>query len=153
MSPSAACTTKICYKLPPLFKDVADTLKSRYDDARQVEFFSNKIIPLTSPSRRNADETNDVVKAVADKDLHLLYHDASPSYCDQNERLGITGTKGRKCSLDLTSGLPHCNQLCCGRGYHTKTYRAVKKCRCKFVYCCTIKCEQCNVMQTDYICK
>lgn len=66
----------------------------------------------------------------------------SPTFCDPDSSQGIIGTKGRQCKV--TQGhSDSCDSLCCGRGHVTTTVTEVDQC-CNLVYCCYIKCVDCN---------
>ena len=53
------------------------------------------------------------------KRRELVYLDQSPNYCLHNPKMGILGTRGRRCSKN-SNGPDSCDLLCCGRGYNTE---------------------------------
>ncbi len=85
------------------------------------------------------------------RESDLAYVDESPNFCNPNRERGILGTAHRICDPSRTSA-KSCEVLCCGRGYYTISHvEPVEKCR--FVYCCEIKCETVsNITITEYRC-
>ena len=66
--------------------------------------------------------------------------------------VGSLGTAGRQCKKGAltTEG---CDIMCCGRGFDTVSVQRVRKCECKFHWCCAVKCKDC-FRQTDvHTCK
>ncbi|KAJ8387361.1 hypothetical protein AAFF_G00157380 [Aldrovandia affinis] len=76
----------------------------------------------------------------------------SPNYCLEDRRLGVAGTRGRRCSRN-SAGPDGCGLLCCGRGYNTHVVRHVERCDCKFVWCCYVRCRHCESMNDMHTCK
>lgn len=66
-------------------------------------------------------------------------------------RLGILGTKGRLCNR-TSPGIDGCKIMCCGRGHQTRIRYVEEKCKCRFVWCCDVKCEMCNHRREEHIC-
>lgn len=64
--------------------------------------------------------------------------DKSPDYCNQDKQLEIQGTVGRECFSKT-----ECDKLCCGRGIRTLNETRNESCKCKFKWCCDVKCETC----------
>ena len=81
----------------------------------------------------------------------LIYADSSPNYCIANESLGTTGTTGRECLL-TGAGKQSCTKLCCGRGYKTQRIEIVENCRCRYVWCCYVKCSVCKSSRLQHTC-
>ena len=75
--------------------------------------------------------------------LNLVHLDRSPSYCSHNEGLGILGTTGRECIVN-GRGADGCKALCCNRGYKSYRVKITEQCRCKFAWCCSVKCDICT---------
>ena len=90
---------------------------------------SGQLVPTNNIAVLN--DTNDLVNLKT-----------SPTFCDPNLPQGIIGTSGRQCKAE--EGHPDsCNILCCGRGHVTTTTTEVDQC-CNLVYCCYLKCVDCN---------
>ncbi len=65
---------------------------------------------------------------------------------------GSVGTAGRECNK-TSLGTDGCDIMCCGRGHDTKTVLQITKCQCKFVWCCHVKCKQCQEWVDVHTCK
>lgn len=72
----------------------------------------------------------------------LYYLETSPTYCSV--------TKDRQCLNQ-----DNCANLCCGRGYVTRVFKQVEKCRCRFNNgrCCQLICDYCQRYEDRYFCK
>ncbi|KAK6010806.1 hypothetical protein OSTOST_24127 [Ostertagia ostertagi] len=57
----------------------------------------------------------------------LVYLDSSPDYCSVD-------TRGRHCGNN-------CDEICCGRGWHTVREVIDEPCQCRFIWCCDVKCK------------
>lgn len=66
-------------------------------------------------------------------------------------RLGVLGTSGRLCNK-TSWGMDGCRLLCCGRGYQTKVREVTEKCNCRFVWCCKVHCDKCQVSREEHYC-
>ena len=84
-------------------------------------------------------------------DNELVFVSKSPNFCRQNFRLGIPGTRGRRC-VRGQKGSSGCGHLCCGRGYSVLVERRIEACECKFVWCCEVVCKQCEVVEEIPVC-
>ena len=146
---SGSCTMKTCWITLPTFREVGNVLKKRYDAAKEV-------VAMRGGSRgrpqflklRNL--KRDDYKKPAFRDL--VYLDKSPSFCDRDARMGILGTRDRQCTLS-GKGERKCSKMCCGRGHRTVKYVKTETCRCKFFWCCTVKCQYCKKNATKHICR
>uniref|UniRef100_A0A182MVE6 Protein Wnt n=1 Tax=Anopheles culicifacies TaxID=139723 RepID=A0A182MVE6_9DIPT len=65
--------------------------------------------------------------------------------------MGIFSTRGRFCNR-TSYGIEGCRLLCCGRGYQTRVRNVEEKCNCKFVWCCSVKCDTCSMRKDEHIC-
>lgn len=142
---SGSCTTQSCRKSAPNFRIIGDLLKRSYESAAWVSYsrVKNKL------RRRKKKQ-----KHIKIQDTDLVYIESSPNYCDRNTRLGIPGTSGRICNKTSDDGeFGSCGRLCCGRGYNTVMLREEKNCKCKFVWCCIVKCETCQRLYDSQTCK
>jgi wingless-type MMTV integration site family, member 1 len=82
----------------------------------------------------------------------LVYFEPSPSFCDRNPKLGIAGTKGRRCN-ETSIGMDGCDLMCCGRGYFEQKITVRERCECIFRWCCEVECKTCERTKTIYTCK
>ncbi|XP_029213698.2 protein Wnt-1-like isoform X2 [Acropora millepora] len=133
---SGSCNFKTCWKQLSTFEATGETLKRNYHTAEPVKFNNDKL--QKQRKKRN--------RFVSSRDKHLVYLDSSPDYCVRNVTTGSPGMLGRACSSD-TASLVKCRSLCsaCNLRYRT-VYRYKRiKCKCKFVWCCAVKCELCTV--------
>ena len=94
-------------------------------------------------------------------DTDLVYLKTSPDYCEFDVKKGSLGTHGRECDhvralkctgntvddnvfcLQRSPGIDGCELMCCMRGYTTRREKRVERCKCKFHWCCFVKCEEC----------
>jgi wingless-type MMTV integration site family protein 9 len=94
----------------------------------------------------------------------LIYAAESPDFCDRSAM--SPGTHGRRCppttlSDDAADHLPiheaaggdRCDELCCGRGYNVRVSTVRRRCRCRVIWCCDVKCDECNNEVKEYFCK
>lgn len=65
---------------------------------------------------------------------------------------GSLGTAGRVCSK-TSRGMDGCDVMCCGRGYDTTRVTRITKCECKFQWCCSVKCKDCEETVDVHTCK
>ncbi|XP_006785874.1 protein Wnt-2b-like [Neolamprologus brichardi] len=73
-----------------------------------------------------------------------------------NNRCGRTvsslGTAGRVCNK-TSRGTDGCEVMCCGRGYDTTRVKQITKCECKFKWCCSVECKDCEEAVDIHTCK
>lgn len=142
---SGSCEMKTCIKALPDFRVVGDHLKERFHKAMQVHFVDSRLVPRYPHTRMFTD--ND-----------LIYLLRSPNYCIHNPQIGSLGTRGRKCAesallekqSEQTGG--SCGELCCGRGHTKRTFTRMEQCRCKFQWCCDVKCDLCKKNVVESVC-
>jgi wingless-type MMTV integration site family, member 5 len=132
---------KTCWLKLPSFRQVGDYLKEKYDSAIEVKY-QRRQRGLSARFKRYAKPTRE----------DLIYIEDSPNYCDNDRRLGIIGTHGRQCNRN-SFGADSCHIMCCGRGYYVQKTIKEEKCKCKFQWCCSVKCETCITEVETYICK
>ncbi|MGH0149546.1 UNVERIFIED_CONTAM: hypothetical protein FKN15_024299 [Acipenser sinensis] len=82
----------------------------------------------------------------------LVYFENSPDYCLMDKAAGSLGTAGRVCSK-TSRGMDGCDVMCCGRGYDTTRVTRITKCECKFQWCCSVKCKDCEETVDVHTCK
>jgi len=138
---SGSCSMKTCWLKLPSFREVGDYLKDKYDSAIEVRYESRQN-QLKARHRRFSKPTKE----------DLIYIEDSPNYCDTDAKAGVLGTSGRQCNKN-SNGPDGCRIMCCGRGYFIQKTIKEEKCKCKFQWCCSVKCETCITEVETYICK
>ena len=87
----------------------------------------------------------------------LVFLEESPDYCVPDSNTGSLGTGGRICiKFDETvtrTGRGNCGTLCCRRGFNAIQIEEEYKCRCKFNWCCDVKCKTCTRTVKKHVCK
>nr|ABY85209.1 wntP-3 [Schmidtea mediterranea] len=140
---SGSCETKTCYRALPDLRKVGDILKEKFSKAILVRMNDFKLVPMHSGESR-----------ITEHDLTYLKR--SPNFCYHNPSYGSLGTQGRLCNN--TQVLEHefvegsCAHLCCKRGFSTKQFLVKEKCQCKFVWCCTVQCQTCEILKVESRC-
>lgn len=142
---SGSCTLRTCWKQLGAFENVGSDLKEIYGAAARVKFVENKLQERI---------TRDLRRAVSAKDKILVYLDSSPNYCVRNSTVGSPGMLGRICRGDEVS-TDKCKSLCNACGLRHQTIQEVKtiKCKCKFVWCCSVQCDECTSKFSVTTCK
>ncbi|XP_058977194.1 protein Wnt-4 [Musca domestica] len=137
---SGSCSMKTCWKKLADFNATATLLRQKYNQAIRKA-------PNTRTIRREA--TSSRVKKPKQRRKKqqsqyttLYYLETSPTYCSV--------TKDRQCLNQ-----DNCANLCCGRGYVTRVFKQVEKCRCRFNNgrCCQLICDYCQRYEDRYFCK
>lgn len=131
---SGSCNLKTCWKRLAPFSVVGSKLKEIYFKAARVSFQNNMLQERVKKQPR----------AVSGKEKKLVYLDSSPDYCVRNDSVGSPGMMGRTCRNDEVS-TSKCRSLCnsCKMRHQTVEHFKQVKCKCKFVWCCRVKCEIC----------
>ncbi|TMS39544.1 hypothetical protein L596_006050 [Steinernema carpocapsae] len=142
---SGSCVTKTCWKVVPKLDDFAKYLKDKYDSAQQVTVSSsgNDLVIASKNTTSGGRAERYLRDGNEDKvtKTSLVFLDTSPNYCADSS------TIGREC----TDG--NCGSLCCGRGYTVKREIRSVPCRCKFLWCCEVKCDTCLTVVERRFCK
>ncbi|XP_076333066.1 protein Wnt-2b-like [Tachypleus tridentatus] len=138
---SGSCAVRTCWVAMVNFREVGDYLKKKYDSAVQV---------MVDQAGDHLIAVNKNHKQFLKSDL--IYFDDSPDFCNSNEETGSLGTSGRECNK-FSVGTDGCEILCCGRGYNTRRALSVKKCNCKFHWCCFVDCNECHEWKDIHVCK
>ncbi|XP_046668493.1 protein Wnt-11b-2-like [Homalodisca vitripennis] len=129
---SGSCSVRTCWKaLPPRLFEVGVRLLRLYPRAVEVRAnpaVGRRLLPAR-PTRYSQDD--------------LVYVAKSPDYCHRDYRVGSVGTYGRMCNNSVEGHL-NCANMCCGRGYETRTVEKVERCHCKYYWCCYVKCKTCR---------
>ncbi|RXG54675.1 Protein Wnt-4 [Armadillidium vulgare] len=139
---SGSCSMRVCWRRMRDFRKVGDALRSRFEGASYVKLVTRRKKKKLRPKRKG-------VKKPTRRDL--VYLESSPDYCNRDESLGVLGTEGRLCNK-TSWGMDGCRLLCCGRGYHTMLRTVQKKCNCRFIWCCKVECDLCEVQQEEHYC-
>lgn len=129
---TGSCNLKTCWRSLAPFSVVGAELKKKYHQAVRVTLVDGVL--------RGQDN-----KPVTRKDKKLVFLDSSPDYCVRNKTAGSLGLLGRTCRNDDVSK-SKCRSLCnsCNLGHKTAEHTKEVKCRCKFVWCCSVKCKTCT---------
>merc|ERR550519_1221028 len=145
---SGSCEFKTCWKSLPKFSEVGKYLKVKYDrnSVKVSESIARPALDRYRRASQNRPESLPVNKK------SLVYIQPSPDYCTEDPVAGVVGTTGRRCSAE-SRGRDGCDFLCCGRGFRTQTVVEYEKCRCKFVWCCKVRCKQCRRRRHYHTCK
>ena len=140
---TGSCNIKTCWKELAPFNVIGQELKKKYRSAVRVSFLNNKL------HKRD----NDRDRLVTRKQKKLVYLDSSPDYCARNATVGSPGMRGRTCASDIVP-VEKCRSLCksCNLRHRTVEHYKQVKCRCKFVWCCSVKCELCTVKYSRTTC-
>lgn len=140
---TGSCSLKTCWKELGAFENVGSELKKIYHNAALVKFVDNKL----------QERINRQLRAVSVREKRLVYLDSSPDYCVQNHTVGSPGMLGRTCRGDEASA-EKCKSLCdsCRLRHHTVEQYKQIKCRCKFVWCCSVKCDICTTKYSVTTC-
>ncbi|XP_026188154.1 protein Wnt-2b-A-like [Mastacembelus armatus] len=138
---SGSCTLRTCWNAMSDFRKTGDYLRRKYNGAIEVTM--------------NQDGTG---FAVANKAFRkatkndLVYFENSPDYCLHDKTAGSLGTAGRVCNK-TSRGTDGCEVMCCGRGYDTMRVKQIVKCECKFKWCCSVECKDCEEAVDIHTCK
>ncbi len=139
---SGSCELKTCWRAMPTFREVGDLLKEKFDGASEVQqkrIGSRRIlVPRSSHFKPHTD-------------MDLVYLEASPDFCEMDPKTGSLGTMGRQCSRN-SKAIDGCDLMCCGRGYRTRRKIVIERCKCKFHWCCYVKCQKCKKEVEEHTC-
>ena len=158
---------KICWRQLPAFRAVGEHLLVRYDTASLTTFnrHGTSLVRSThgddaSSSRKKGRRRRRKRKRESGLRIpseQLVYVDKSPDYCPV--------TRGRRClrrsgrqsrgvgAQSGRLGQADCDAMCCGRGYNEYRRVTSSRCRCKFVWCCRVECNQCRRTEIILVCK
>ncbi|XP_053626263.1 protein Wnt-2b-like [Cherax quadricarinatus] len=139
---SGSCSMRVCWRRMAPFRNIGDSLLQRFEGASIVRFVKKRKRKKLRPLKRG-------FKRASRRDL--VYLEESPDYCTRNEELGVLGTEGRLCNK-TSWGMDGCRILCCGRGYQTMVREVTEKCNCRFIWCCKVHCEKCQVSREEHYC-
>lgn len=161
---SGSCEMKTCWWSLPSFREVGNILRQRFDTATPVTSVENgKRIALrpvnTASSSSSSSSDEGQVKAgqaagggALHRDEDLVYLQSSPDFCEYDPRRGSLGTEGRRCNK-TSDELDGCDVMCCGRNYVTVRRKVEERCRCKFHWCCHVRCQTCIYEHDEHYCR
>lgn len=159
---TTSCNMKTCQREISEFRVIGDALHKKYDNAVRVKLEKKndkkvskkaKNVHLVVKRKKNGDYRRDNSKLRSTNKRPaidtMVYLRDSPDYCVRNE---FPGTGGRECSTE-SYGSDSCDELCCGRGYRSMQVVTKSRCRCKFHWCCEIRCKECTKVETKHMCR
>lgn len=137
---SGSCAMKSCWKKMMPFEAVGNLLRQKYLKAIKVTM---------DQAGKSLTKVNKMKKPSGEA---MVFLENSPDYCEANKAIGSAGTGGRECNRTGT-GRGSCAVLCCGRGFDTIEVDDESKCKCKFHWCCYVKCKKCHYKIDKNFCK
>ncbi|VDM43251.1 unnamed protein product [Toxocara canis] len=135
---SGSCVTTTCWRTVPKLDCFASILKKKYFHASQVNVApegKSLVLRVEKNTVRTGRYLRKLRRSAARTEL--VYLDESPDYCKEDFANEVLGPRGRECGSK-------CDTLCCGHGYETIRTLVDEPCRCKFVWCCEVKCDTCR---------
>lgn len=151
---SGSCSIQTCWMQLADFREVGNYLKLKYEQAKKLEMDKRTVRSGNSADNRGA--IAHAFRSIAQTEL--VYLEESPDYCVKNQSLEYQGTEGREC-LKGDKSMPvwerkSCRRLCheCGLRVMEKRIKVSSSCKCKFHWCCTVKCERCTQVVSKYYC-
>ena len=139
---SGSCSLKTCWRKLPIFRDVGNVLKEKFDGA-------SKVIPDNNGIGFIPEGEIGIMKIPSKQDI--VYSEESPNFCTPDPETGSLGTSGRECNA-TSPGVDGCDLLCCGRGFVTTTIVDRINCNCRFKWCCDVICDTCNIEKQVHRC-
>ncbi|KAL3314427.1 Wnt4p [Cichlidogyrus casuarinus] len=171
---SGSCEMKSCWQSLPELREIGNKLRQMYDQVKQVDMKNGQLVVSSTgptdfearfargamygriPPFRRHPRARLLSRPVREQEVpdsnQLVFLTGSPNFCHHTPHLGSLGTVGRVCQI-TENNESHCNSLCCGRGYVQERVEITRKCKCKFVWCCEVKCELCKETLTIYRCR
>lgn len=148
---SSSCELKTCWMTVPDFSIVGKQLFTLFNEAVMVDS-TNDVAGRVTPRPVQPPSFSRTVVTAEQLSKSLVYYERSPTFCDADPTLGVSGTTGRPCNT-TSDGANGCQKLCCGRGYFTVKVKKSEKCNCRFHWCCNVTCERCNNSTWITVCK
>ncbi|CAG2168621.1 unnamed protein product [Oppiella nova] len=137
---SASCLVRTCWRITGDFRAVSSQLMAKYAGAKRVKLVQTRD-RYTGAVRRVRGANRLGQGGLTYTQNELIYLDTSPDYCNVSHKYGFSGTEGRVCNKTSTSAADSCDIICCGSGYRTQRLTVRYKCRCRFYWCCHVKCQ------------
>uniref|UniRef100_A0AAU7EC95 Protein Wnt n=1 Tax=Terebratalia transversa TaxID=34513 RepID=A0AAU7EC95_TERTR len=135
------CALKTCTMQLDPFKEIVRKLKTQYFNAKSLHSKVNTTTTKGTKRRRQKHNQDDIV-----------YHKKPPSYCQSVPHLQFKANYTRQCNGTQSDSSSSCTNLCCGRDYRTEYIVTNVKCKCRFVWCCYVKCQTCRKEVKRYYC-
>lgn len=137
---SGSCSFKTCYSELPEFSTIVSKLKEVYSEACEVSSNGATQHRWISQCGRDFQESDFIYRSTF-------------NWCRFNPSVGSLGVIGRECDPNST-GPNSCENLCrgCGRGVERREEILKRECDCTFLFCCEIKCKECEVHRAYYVC-
>ena len=134
---------KTCWRQIQPLDVIGSKLKLKYRNALRVVFVDNAL------QERIKDKL-----ASTKMDKKLVFLEPSPDYCKRDVLKGSPGMLGRTCSSDdvTTNKCRSLCQACRLRPQTVENYKQIK-CRCQFVWCCSVKCATCTRRFSETTCR
>ena len=152
---SGSCSTKTCVKTTSGLRVMGNTIKTMFKNALKVESGNerrSRLKLVLAGVRKDMTIKSSKNVRTSPMKSELTYTEVSPSFCDRDVTLGISGVSGRICSRD-PSHANSCSTLCCGKGYDQFLVTEETDCECKFLWCCSVRCEKCSQRKLVTRCK
>lgn len=140
---SGSCSIKTCWRSLSDFNKIAEKLKNKYGMAIEVKRKRKKGTHTFVPINKKVDSI---------PTDELVYIQKSPDYCSPDRKMGSIGTQERSCDPE-SDGPGGCDIMCCGRGYDSSDVQIVRRCECKYYWCCYVKCKTCSEMVRVHRCR
>lgn len=139
---TGGCNLKTCWRQLQPLDVIGSKLKLKYRNALRVVFVDNKLQEQVKNKL-----------AATKMDKKLVFLEASPDYCKRNDMLGSPGMLGRTCSSEDVA-TNRCKSLCHACRLKPATVEVHKqiKCRCQFVWCCSVECDTCTKEYSETTC-
>uniref|UniRef100_A0AAV2KYJ4 Protein Wnt n=1 Tax=Knipowitschia caucasica TaxID=637954 RepID=A0AAV2KYJ4_KNICA len=150
---SGSCSLRTCWLSLSDFRRTGDHLMRGYRRAVQLSINHYDSMGFTTGQGRARGQAQARGQARARPRKHdLVYLEESPDYCVRDTQTGSLGTTGRECNR-TSRGVEGCDVMCCGRGYDTARIQLRSKCECKFHWCCSVLCQDCERLEDRHVCK
>ncbi|XP_020618921.1 protein Wnt-5a-like isoform X4 [Orbicella faveolata] len=155
---SGSCNIKTCQRHIAEIRVIGDLLHKKYDNALRVKMEKKNAMDILQVMKRkkngggrrdNAKLRSTHKKPPSDA---LVFLKDSPNYCVRSGKHEFPGTVGRTCSIE-SYGTDSCEDLCCGRGHRSAKVTTTHRCKCKFHWCCEIRCDKCTKVEIQHTCR
>lgn len=137
---------------------IGDVLHKKYDNALRVKMEKKSGMDILNVVKRKKNggnrRENAKLRSTNKKPPidALVFLKDSPNYCVRSSKHEFPGTVGRTCSIE-SYGTNNCEDLCCGRGHRSASVKTTHRCKCKFHWCCEIRCDKCTKVEIRHTCK
>lgn len=142
-------TMKACHMTLPSLQKISRIIKSKYNRATEVIAIQREKKQSFYLRTRGRDQKRANSNRPEISDLVFLMR--SPSYCYQQDKYRIPGTRGRKCQRN-THKEDDCNFMCCGRGHHRNVSHKRRFCNCSKALNEPCSCKVCTDVVIENTC-